>query len=499
MPGGVRERMERVSGADFSPVRVHVDAEADRLNDALGSRAFTVGADVFVRRSEYRPGTARGDALLGHELTHTIQQGAARSRSAGPAVATPTVQRLFGFELELGVPLFSRVNGVEGYPRMKTPRIATANDRSFEVHVDHNADVAKALPDEVLVGRNRTAAIVELVTRPMNELTETEQQVERVMQNLTDVADHISTQALQPNTDTALDGLPGVAANPAGVNFVGHQVAPDEQGRLSVDASVQATFGLSLKQVGDEFKARATGPKSTRNSYNDSMKYLHDAARIGETLVDRIRRELHDEERDGRYGDEGELREADGLLTLIAYYLLIGKAPQMTGLLKNQTGIFYFKTKLSTVRNTIAGPSSMFPWLSASYRALVRRPGLALLFREKRADLVNWLLYAADRTADEPVFHDLEAQKSDVTCSAWIDSVLRGKRDQIFEVSVNMYSGELKAPDVGGGEARGHGVVLENRRFAETLGKDYSHRYPPGEWPGLASDLRRSLLERQGQ
>ena len=65
VPGGVRERMERVSGADFGGVRVHVDAESDRLNDALGSRAFTVGADVFVRRSEYRPGTARGDALSG--------------------------------------------------------------------------------------------------------------------------------------------------------------------------------------------------------------------------------------------------------------------------------------------------------------------------------------------------------------------------------------------------------------------------------------------------
>jgi hypothetical protein len=84
VPDGVRRRMERVTGADLGEARVHVDAEADRLTDALGARAFTVGADVFVRRSEYRPGTAGGDALLGHELTHVVQQRGADA----------TVQRL---------------------------------------------------------------------------------------------------------------------------------------------------------------------------------------------------------------------------------------------------------------------------------------------------------------------------------------------------------------------------------------------------------------------
>ncbi|WNZ08076.1 DUF4157 domain-containing protein [Streptomyces sp. 11x1] len=88
VPRGVRARMERATGADFGSVRLHVDAESDRLNDALGSRAFTVGADVFVRRSEYRPGSAQGDALLGHELTHTVQQGAAGPRVGGASKAT---------------------------------------------------------------------------------------------------------------------------------------------------------------------------------------------------------------------------------------------------------------------------------------------------------------------------------------------------------------------------------------------------------------------------
>ncbi|WP_327343110.1 DUF4157 domain-containing protein [Streptomyces europaeiscabiei] len=90
VPGGVRARMERATGADLGSVRLHVGPESDRLNHALGSRAFTVGADVFVRRSEYRPGTARGDALLGHELTHTVQQGAAR---AHPSMSTGATRK----------------------------------------------------------------------------------------------------------------------------------------------------------------------------------------------------------------------------------------------------------------------------------------------------------------------------------------------------------------------------------------------------------------------
>ncbi|GAA2628223.1 hypothetical protein GCM10010307_17910 [Streptomyces vastus] len=82
VPEGIRRRMESATGADLGGVRMHVGGESDRLNDTLGARAFTVGADVFVRRSEYTPGTATGDALLAHELVHTVQQGA-----AGPPLA----------------------------------------------------------------------------------------------------------------------------------------------------------------------------------------------------------------------------------------------------------------------------------------------------------------------------------------------------------------------------------------------------------------------------
>jgi hypothetical protein len=100
VPAALRERMERVLGADLGGVRIHANTRADALNDALRSRAFTVGADVFVRRSEYRPGSPRGDALLAHELAHTVQQAgprpAARSLTSGiPGVGVVQRQATF--------------------------------------------------------------------------------------------------------------------------------------------------------------------------------------------------------------------------------------------------------------------------------------------------------------------------------------------------------------------------------------------------------------------
>ena len=89
VPSSLLARTEEVLGADLGDVRLHVGGHVDALSDALEARAFTVGRDVFVHRADYRPGTPGGDALLAHELAHTVQQGATtvrrgrRARTAG--------------------------------------------------------------------------------------------------------------------------------------------------------------------------------------------------------------------------------------------------------------------------------------------------------------------------------------------------------------------------------------------------------------------------------
>ena len=74
LPDATRGRMETGFGRDFSAVRVHDDSRADRMNAAIDARAFTSGSDIFFSRGAYAPGTATGDRLLAHELTHVAQQ-----------------------------------------------------------------------------------------------------------------------------------------------------------------------------------------------------------------------------------------------------------------------------------------------------------------------------------------------------------------------------------------------------------------------------------------
>jgi hypothetical protein len=83
LPPSIRSSLEPQLGHDFSQVHVHTDANADKLSQQLGAKAFTSRNDVFFREGAYQPGSDSGRGLIAHELTHVVQQGAARvSRQA---------------------------------------------------------------------------------------------------------------------------------------------------------------------------------------------------------------------------------------------------------------------------------------------------------------------------------------------------------------------------------------------------------------------------------
>ena len=74
LPDPNRAHMESALGADLSGVRIHKGPDAAHAADDVNARAFTVGQDVYFGAGQYDPGTKRGDHLLAHELTHTLQQ-----------------------------------------------------------------------------------------------------------------------------------------------------------------------------------------------------------------------------------------------------------------------------------------------------------------------------------------------------------------------------------------------------------------------------------------
>jgi hypothetical protein len=71
----LRMRMQQHLGYDLSRVRVHTGSLAAQTARGIDARAFTAGHDVVFDQGEFRPGTAEGDRLLAHELTHVVQNG----------------------------------------------------------------------------------------------------------------------------------------------------------------------------------------------------------------------------------------------------------------------------------------------------------------------------------------------------------------------------------------------------------------------------------------
>lgn len=82
LEGGVKARMESAFGTSFSGVEIHADSQSESLANQHHARAFTVGEHVAFAPGEYKPGTLIGDALIAHELAHTIQQRDATSGAA---------------------------------------------------------------------------------------------------------------------------------------------------------------------------------------------------------------------------------------------------------------------------------------------------------------------------------------------------------------------------------------------------------------------------------
>ena len=92
LPEAVRQDMGSRFGADFGAVRIHRDARAAQASSALNAAAFTVGNQIHFGAGQFNPASSEGRELIAHELTHTIQQGAAaQSQRAIQHSPTPQV------------------------------------------------------------------------------------------------------------------------------------------------------------------------------------------------------------------------------------------------------------------------------------------------------------------------------------------------------------------------------------------------------------------------
>lgn len=114
LSGKVKTEMESGIGADFSNVRIHNDATAVQMNKQLGAQAFATGNNIYFNEGKYNPNSKDGKHLLAHELTHTVQQGAAIRKKPEPV--SPAPEMIQGSFLDL-VPdwIINEARHIPGY------------------------------------------------------------------------------------------------------------------------------------------------------------------------------------------------------------------------------------------------------------------------------------------------------------------------------------------------------------------------------------------------
>jgi hypothetical protein len=71
MSENVQEKMEKSFGTSFGGVGIH---QNDTSASDIGAKAYTKGENIHFAPGYYNPESQKGQELLGHELTHVVQQ-----------------------------------------------------------------------------------------------------------------------------------------------------------------------------------------------------------------------------------------------------------------------------------------------------------------------------------------------------------------------------------------------------------------------------------------
>lgn len=124
LPDPLQADMEESFGQSFGDVRVHEGGAAS----SVGAYAYTQGSDIHFAPGQYNPESESGRALVGHELTHVVQQRAglvdSPAGSGAPVNANPLLEDeadKIGKSAARGDSVSARGTGVSGVQRSVGP------------------------------------------------------------------------------------------------------------------------------------------------------------------------------------------------------------------------------------------------------------------------------------------------------------------------------------------------------------------------------------------
>jgi uncharacterized protein DUF4157/lysine-specific metallo-endopeptidase family protein len=91
LPSPLRSGLEDSYGTSLGDIRVHTEGSTAATAASLGARAFASGPNIGFAEGEYHPGTIAGDAMIAHEVAHSVQQ---RKASETVAESSPAATAL---------------------------------------------------------------------------------------------------------------------------------------------------------------------------------------------------------------------------------------------------------------------------------------------------------------------------------------------------------------------------------------------------------------------
>jgi hypothetical protein len=181
LPEPTRLRMERSFGVGLTSVRVH---EGDAA-PALGASAYAEGEGLHFAPGRYQPGSPDGDALIGHEVAHVVQQRAGRVAApqgkGAPIVDDAALEAeadRMGEAAAAGRPAAAR--GTGGAPHtaataghaMQRQAVRDSSCGGGEAQAGEGFDGLLATIDGILTRRTADSPIpVDLLRPPAGELT----------------------------------------------------------------------------------------------------------------------------------------------------------------------------------------------------------------------------------------------------------------------------------------------------------------------------------------
>ena len=231
-------------GHDFSHVRVHADSAAADTAKSINARAFTLGNHVAMGSGEYQPNLQSGQRLLGHELTHVVQQSKSK--------LSPRIQRLVGLEFEMNYSAETRKppsHGPLGSPATANGTIRPVTDH-FKIEMDGKRLEATTDPKKGAFTQHPN------IEHAFPETNEGRQKLEECMDALVTLANTLKSEC---GKVSAIRGRPRWFRPPAGFVPSVKAIYPlGSKGKYRkscrIGASPQATLGIRLGKFGQLVK-----------------------------------------------------------------------------------------------------------------------------------------------------------------------------------------------------------------------------------------------------